>query len=84
MALDVYYEVGGKRILAKAPEYLPRVGECIVLTFYGRVRAMRHKVTRVEWTIAQEESPTYFNRPRQCVVYLEPENAGAEDAGAKS
>lgn len=80
MALDVYYEVGGKRTLAKAPEYLPRIGESVILTAFGRVRATRHTVTRIEWTVAQEESPTYFNRPRQCVIHLEPESGGV-DAG---
>lgn len=78
MALDVYYEVAGKRTLAKMPEYMPRVGESILLSLYGRVRATRHTVVRIEWTVAQEESPAYFNRPKQCVLYLEPDGSPAE------
>jgi hypothetical protein len=75
MAMDYYLDVDGKRTLAKSPDYLPRVGEAIVLTHFGKVRAQRHLVTRVEWAIAQEESPAYFNRPKHVVVYVEPETA---------
>lgn len=71
--MDYYLDVGGKRTLAKSPDYLPRVGETLLLTLYGRVRAVRHVVTHVEWVIAQEESPQYFNRPKHVVVFAEPE-----------
>jgi hypothetical protein len=74
--MDVFFEVGGKRTAAKMPEMLPRVGETVLLTPYGRVRAGRFTVARIEWSVAQEESPTYFNRPRQCVLHLQPEGEG--------
>lgn len=73
MATDYYIDVAGKRTLAKAPEYLPRLGEHVLLTTFGRVRASRYVVARVEWVIAQEESPAYFNRPKHAVVFLEPQ-----------
>jgi len=79
MATDYYIEVAGKRTLAKAPEYMPRVGESILLTNYGRVRASRYVVARIEWAIAQEESPTYFNRPKHAVLYLEPQDGPATE-----
>ena len=72
MALDVVYDIAGKRIPAKMPEFLPRVGDVLILTAYGRVRAIRHVVTRIEWTAAQEESPAYFNRPKLCSIHLSP------------
>ncbi len=71
--MDYYIDVDGKRTLAKSPDYLPRVGETLLLTTYGKVRSQRHVVTRVEWVIAQEESPAYFNRPKHVVVHVEPE-----------
>ena len=76
MARDYYIEVEGRRTPAKALDHIPRAGEIVWLTPYGRVRATRHVVVRVEWSIAQEESAAYFNRPRQVVIHLEPE-AGA-------
>jgi len=79
MAREYVLEIDGKRIPAKAFDHLPRVGESVWITFYGKVRATRHKVTRVEWSIAQEESPAYFNRPRQVVIQLEPESCGSSD-----
>ncbi|NLH79960.1 MAG: hypothetical protein GX458_03830 [Phyllobacteriaceae bacterium] len=72
MALEVVYDIAGKRIPAKMPEFMPRVGDVLILTAYGRVRTVRHTVTRVEWTAAQEESPAYFNRPKLCTLYLAP------------
>ena len=78
--MDVYFDVGGKRVLAKSPEELPRVGETVLLTPYGRLRVGRYVVARVEWSVAQEESPSYFNRPKQCVLFLEASGeAPAED-----
>ncbi|MCE1235680.1 MAG: hypothetical protein LWW93_04915 [Hyphomicrobiales bacterium] len=79
MAIDVHYEVAGKRVLAKMPEFMPRIGETILLTPFGRVRAQRYTVARIEWSVAQEESPTYFNRPKQCVLFLEPEGDAADE-----
>lgn len=79
MAIDVHYEVAGKRMVGKMPEILPRIGETILLTPFGRVRAHRYTVARIEWSVSQEESPAYFNRPRQCVIYLEPEGEAAEE-----
>lgn len=76
--MDVYFEVGGKRTIAKIPEFLPRVGETLLLTPFGRLRAGRYTVARIEWSVAQEESPNYFNRPKQCVLHLEPD--GREEA----
>lgn len=74
---DFYYDLDGKRFPFKAPEYLPREGDCVLLTLYGRVRASRCVVTRVEWSVAQEESPAYFNRPKAVTVFL------SGDASAK-
>ena len=71
--MDVIFEVGGKRTVAKMPEVLPRIGETILLTPYGRIRAGRFVVSRIEWSVAQEESPNHYNRPRQCVLFLHPE-----------
>lgn len=70
--MDYFIEFEGKRVLAKSPDHIPRQGEVIHLTQYGRVRASRVMVQRVEWTIVQEESPAYFNRPRQVVLFVEP------------
>jgi len=70
MALEVCYDIAGKRIPAKMPEFMPHVGDVLILTAYGRVRAVRHVVTRIEWTVAQEESPAYFNRPKLCTIHL--------------
>lgn len=67
---DYAYDLDGKRFPFKAPEHLPREGDTILLTLFGRVRASRCVVTRIEWSIAQEESPAYFNRPRAVIVYL--------------
>lgn len=78
--MDVFFEVGGKRTIAKAPEFLPRVGDTLLLTPYGRLRAGRFTVARIEWSVAQEESPNYFNRPKQCVLFLEA-NGGEETEG---
>jgi len=72
-AMDYYIDVAGRRTLAKSPDHLPRVGETLLLTSWGRVRAQRHLVTRIEWVISQEESPQYYNRPKQVVVFAEPE-----------
>ncbi len=69
--MDYFIEFEGKRVLAKSPDHIPRVGEHIYLTQYGRVRAFRVVVQRVEWTIVQEESPAYYNRPRQVVLFVE-------------
>ena len=83
--MDVYYDVGGKRTLAKNPEVMPRVGETILMTPYGRLRAGRFTVARIEWSVAQEESPSYFNRPKQCVIFLEHnEDTAADDAQGAS
>lgn len=79
MATDIHYEVAGKRMLGKMPEFLPRIGETILLTQFGRVRAHRFTVVRIEWSVAQEESPAYFNRPRQCVLHLEPEGEATDE-----
>lgn len=76
MALEVAYDIAGKRVPAKMPEFMPRVGDVVILTSYGRVRAIRHVVTRIEWTVAQEESPAYYNRPKLCTIHL----AVSEDA----
>ncbi len=73
MAKEYYLEIDGRRTLAKSFDHMPRVGESMLVTSYGRVRASRHVVSRIEWSIAQEESPAYFNRPRQVVVFLEPD-----------
>lgn len=75
LTMDYYLDVGGKRTLAKSPDYLPRIGETILLTPYGKVRAQRHLVTRVEWAIAQDENPAYYNRPKHVVVFAEPETS---------
>lgn len=77
--MDFYLEIAGKRTVAKVPEYLPRVGEHVLLTMYGRVRAQRFVISRIEWSIAQEESPSYFNRPKQAVMYLEPEDGSTAE-----
>lgn len=82
MAKEYFLDVEGKRTVAKAFDHVPRVGEYVWLTNYGRVRAVRHAVVRVEWAIAQEESPAYFNRPKSVVIYLEADpkpHAGAGD-----
>jgi hypothetical protein len=79
MAMDYYIDVAGRRTLAKSPDQLPRIGETLLLTPYGRVRAHRHLVTRIEWAVAQDESPQYFNRPKQVVVFVEPEALTTEE-----
>ncbi|MDK9698187.1 MAG: hypothetical protein OEL76_17565 [Siculibacillus sp.] len=79
MAKEYFIEVDGKRILAKSLDHLPRVGETVWLTLYGKVRAASYKVTRLQWSIAQEESPAYFNRPRQVVIHLEPDHPSKSD-----
>ena len=80
MATEFYFDLDGRRMPFRQPEVLPRVGETILLTPFGRVRATRHLVQRVEWAIAQEESPAYFNRPKFVVVYLEPEPSATAES----
>ena len=77
--VDYYIDIDGKRTLAKSPDHLPRVGESISLKPWGKVRAQRYLVARIEWAIWQEESPAYFNRPRQVVLFLEPETIPGEE-----
>jgi len=81
MAKEYFIEIDGKRTLAKSFDHVPRVGEHVWITAYGRVRAARHVVSRIEWSIAQEESPAYFNRPRSVVIYLEAEPKFTADGG---
>ena len=76
--MDYYIDYDGKRTLAKSPDHMPRVGEYMNLTQYGRVRAVRVVVRRIEWTIGQEESQAYYNRPRQVVLFVEAIDAGSE------
>lgn len=79
MATDYYIDVGGKRTLAKAPDEMPHRGDTILLATYGRLRASRYVVVRVEWMISQDESPAYFNRPKQVVLFLEPEDGSTAE-----
>jgi len=83
MAKEYFSEIDGKRILAKSLDHLPRVGETVWVTFFGKVRATPHVVTRLVWSIAQEESPAYFNRPRQVVIHLDSEHHDARDDAAE-
>lgn len=79
MAKEYIIEIDGKRIPAKSFDHLPQVGETVWITLYGKIRATRYTVKRIEWAIAQEESPAYFNRPKQVVIQLEPAGAGDGD-----
>lgn len=81
MAKEYYLEIEGRRTLAKSFDHMPRVGESMLVTNYGRVRASRFVVSRIEWAISQEESPAYFNRPRQVVLFLEPDGLPEHEAG---
>lgn len=80
MAKEYFIEVDGRRTPAKAFDHLPQVGDGVWLTPYGRIRATRHVVRGIEWSIAQEESPAYFNRPKQVVIRLEPDPLGGDES----
>lgn len=79
MAKEYFIEIDGRRTPAKSFDHMPRVGEAVWVTPYGRLRATRHVVRAIEWSIAQEESPAYYNRPKQVVIRLEPDQLGAEE-----
>ena len=82
MAKEYFIEIDGKRTVAKAFDHLPNVGDTVMVTLYGKLRATRHVVRRIEWAIAQEESPAYFNRPKQVVIHLDAD--GGADEGEAS
>ncbi len=83
--MDLFYDLDGRRLLGRMPETLPRIGETMVMTRYGRVRPERWVVKGIDWILAQEEGAQHFNRPKTVVIRLVQEagpGAGGADAGS--
>ena len=72
MATDFFYQIGAERLRGRALDTLPSIGDLMVLKRYGKIRTEFFRVKQVIWHIAQDESPQYVNKPKMCIIDLEP------------